>query len=177
MQWLYRWLDRIFAVIGAFFLSQFPQFYEQYVDRAKGHLEELRHQIALMAQSAELTGKTLDVYIKKFVTSEDPDIYHQGNLMQKMVDRAQELADGIVSMTQADLFTRPMAFLGHVQSDIANATVAEFKPGFTLNLEGFIYALLGIFFGYGILHLILRLIAGFWMLLTRPFRRTKTGTY
>ena len=36
-QWLYYWLDRLFAVMGAFLMCQFPQFYEQYLQRAMGH--------------------------------------------------------------------------------------------------------------------------------------------
>ncbi len=171
LQWLYSWLDRIFAVIGAFLLSQFPHFYSQYLQRAMGHLEELSHQLELMRQAASLTGKTLELYIRKFIISEDLDISHQGHLMQQMVDRASELSNGIASMMHANVFTRPFAFLGHVQSDIATSTIANFKSGLTFDSEGLIYALLGIFLGYGLFHLATSLLAGLWMLLTRCFLR------
>lgn len=171
--WLYRWLDRIFAAAGAFLMSQFPQFYDQYLQRAMGHIEELSRQIDLMRQTANLSGKTLEAYIKKFQTSDDLDILHQGNLMQQMTERASDLAEGITAMTQADVLTRPFAFLGHVQSDIAASTLQHFKPGFTFGVEGVVYALLGIFLGYGVFHIFTRCLVGFWTVVTRPFRGTK----
>lgn len=173
LQWVVRWLDRIFAVIGAFLMSQFPQFYDQYLQRAMGHLAELNRQIDLMRQTANLTGKTLDTYIRKFLTSDDLDVLHQGNLMQQMTERASDLAAGIGAMAHADVVTRPFVFLGHVQSDIATSTLQNFKPGFSFGTEGFIYALLGIFLGYGVFQIVIQIIPAFWMILTRPFRRTK----
>lgn len=163
LRWLYRWLDRLFAVAGAFLFSQFPQFYEQYLQRAMGHLSELQHQIQLMSQAAGLTGKTLEDYIKKFMSSEDLDIAHQGALMQQMSDRATELSQGIVALTQADLFMRPFTFLANVHTDIAQTTLTHFIPGFSFNFEGIVWALLGVFFGYGVFHLVTAILSA-------PFR-------
>ena len=170
-QWLYYWLDRLFAVMGAFLMCQFPQFYEQYLQRAMGHLEELNHQIELMRQSASLTGKTLEEYIKKFLANSDLDILHQGALMEKMTARAKEVSEGVIAMSQAEIWTRPFTFLAHVQSDIATSSLAHFQPGLTFNIEGLVYALIGIFLGYCIFHLIIALIAAFFRALARPFRR------
>ncbi len=176
LHWVVRWLDRIFAVVGAFLMSQFPQFYDQYLQRTMGHLEELNRQIDLMRQAATLTGKTLDSYIRKFLTSDDLDILHQGNLMQQMTERANDLAEGAAAMMHADVITRPFVFLGHVQSDIATSTLENFKPGFSFGTEGLIYALLGIFLGYGVFHILMQIIAAFWMVLTKPFRRNTKET-
>ncbi len=148
MNWILNMLDRIFAVAGAVLFSQVPIFMQKYGQQLAGHAQELKLQLDLMTQTALRSGKTLDQYIQKFVQYSDTDINSQGKLMHNMVERYQTLSEASLALNSASTLSKPFVFLNHLFGDIAASTVNLFTPGFSFNLEGISYALLGTFFGY-----------------------------
>lgn len=145
--------DRIFAVIGALVFSQAPLFFQHYMQRLSGHVDELTFQMNAIQQIAERGGKSLSEYIHKFVAHADSDIAAQGQLLQQMIKRHSELNYALVTMQEASLLSRPFYFIKQMDVEIVQATFKDFSFGLTWSLEGLAYACLGILFGIGVYHI------------------------
>jgi hypothetical protein len=148
LRWLGGVVDRILVVLGAFLFSQFPAFLQQYSQRLGGHLAELNRQILELQRLAMQSGKTLPAYIHKFSSSGDSDFSRHGAQMQKMLERQVELSDALNHLTHATLWTKPVAFIQHLQWEIAQGTLSLFQPGLSLTMEGLVYAAMGMVVGY-----------------------------
>lgn len=150
LSWISRFLDRLFAVGGAFLFSQFPAYFQQYTQRLAGHLAELNYHLAELSRIAQASGKSLTAYIHKFSTNPDLDFAQQGVMMQGLIERQYILSDAYRKLTEASLFAKPYLFSVHFQADIAKGTLHDFQPALAFTAEGLLYAILGIVFGYAI---------------------------
>lgn len=148
LKWLDGLMDRIFAVIGAVILAQAPLFMQQYVHQLIGREAELRLQVDAIKHAANLSGKTLEELTRKFIENSDIDIARQGEVMLSMVTRWHNLSDALTAMQESSLWSRPIVFIHHLNADAFWSTLNTFKMGLPLNLEGGIYALIGIVAGY-----------------------------
>lgn len=148
MKWLSELLDRIFVVLGALLLSQVPLFIQQYQQHLAGHVAELQYQIDAMEEIAGKTGKTLNEFIQKFISSSDLDFSAQGRLMSAMVERFTQLSEALTSLENASILTKPFIFLAHSKYMIVNETWHSFELGLTFTFEGLVYALVGMCLGY-----------------------------
>lgn len=157
MRWISGLIDRILAVIGALAFSQIPLFMLQYHQRLSGHVSELKLQVEIMRQAALQTGKTLDQYTQKFLESSDPDFMHQGDIIHAMISRWQNLSDSMIALHNATPLSRPFVFLSHINLDVVDDTFKSFQMGIPLTIEGLIYALIGLCFGFLTYYLISRL--------------------
>ena len=147
-------IDRLCVVAGAFIGSQIPQFMQQYTQRLAGHVDALQKLINQLHQMAAFSHKNLDQYIQKFKESADPDFIRQGDFMQGIVTRWQELQQALNHLTQSPFWLRPYYFLRDLQSDIAHSTFASFQPGINLTIEGLCYAGGGMILGWALYQLI-----------------------
>ncbi len=147
-------LDRLCVVAGAFMGSQIPEFMQQYTQRLSGHVAELQRLLYQMRQVASYSNKNLEQYIEKFISSSDPDFARQGEFMQGILFRWEELNQTLVHLTQSSMWVRPYVFLKELQSDIAHATFANFQPGLNLSIEGLCYAGIGILLGWAFYQII-----------------------
>ena len=111
LNWVGGLFDRICAVIGAVLCGQAPLFMQQYAQQLVGREAELHAQVDAMRKAASLSGKTLQQFIAKFITNSDSDIVHQGQLMQKLVDRWQSFTDALSALQNSTVFERPFVFL------------------------------------------------------------------
>lgn len=135
--------DRIFAVAGALLFSQLPHYFHAYTQRLGGHLGELGMQMKTLQDAAARSGKTLGLYIEKFVNNPDGDIALQGEFMQSLIARFSEIGSAYRAMVEASPLTRPMHFLQTFQPDVAKLTLHDFSFGLELTPETGIYALIG----------------------------------
>lgn len=142
-------MDRFCVAAGAFMGSQIPEFMQQYHQRLAGHVAELQRLLNQMRQVASYSNRTLEQYIHKFVSSPDPDFIHQGEFMQGILSRWEELNQALVHLTQSSMMARPYVFLKELHYDIAHSTFASFQPGMNLSVEGLCYAGFGILIGWG----------------------------
>lgn len=147
-KWLSFIIDRIFVVLGALLFSQIPNFFIHYTQRLGGHVSELKLQIDAMQQAALKSGKTLPEFIHKFQSHGDADIALQGGIMNDMMARFIDLSSAYTAMLDATPLSRPMVFFKSFQWNIAQMTFQDFTWGFSVTLEGAIYAFLGMFVGY-----------------------------
>ena len=152
-----RLLDRIFSVIGAVAFSQIPEFIQQYIQRLGGHVDEAQYQLELIRKGAQSCGHTLSSYIELFITHTDPGIVRQGQLIQRTIERASELAEALQAIKEASVFTRPFVFLAKVKYPIARATLEDFQPAVPLTLESVIYAFIGLFIALAFYQFVLKL--------------------
>lgn len=153
-------LDRLFVVAGAFMGSQIPQFIHQYMQRLAGHVDELNYLIGNIRQLASHSNKTLEQYIDKFLSNGDPDFVQQGQFMQTVVGRWQDLSQTLAQLNDSSFWTRPYVFVSSLNPDIAKATFYSFVPGISLSIEGLYYTGLGLIFGYCVYHLIAWILCG-----------------
>lgn len=159
-KWSIALFDRIFSVGGAAVLSQLPQFMQQYSQRLSGHLSELERQMNLMQNAAEASGFSLHEYIQKFIHSNSEPVFNkQGEIMQQMVDRFQDLSVALTSLQEASLYHRPIVFITHLNGDIARDTWNAFQPGIPTNIEGLAYAFIGMLLGIIAFYTIKKLIS------------------
>ena len=161
LPWLVGLLDRIFAVIGAAVFVQAPLFMQQYTQQLIGRTEELRLQVDAMRRAAGISGKTLDQLLQKFADSGDADFVHQGDVMSGIVQRWYHLSEALTAMEDSSLWSRPLSFLYHLNTDVFKSTLAHFSFGLPISLEGGIYAFIGLMFGYLIFSLLKKLCGKF----------------
>ncbi len=143
-------VDRVLCVAGAVLLSQAPEFMQQYFQRLGGHLDEARRQLAQFRHTAEMSGLTLDQLIHQTAINSDSAVAKLSGVMTDAVARVNSLQAAYDALDTASLWTRPTVFLQHLDSGIARATWAAFKPAVPTTLEGLAYALVGMFLLLGI---------------------------
>ena len=84
-------------------------------------------------------------------------------MIRAAVARVDELGAADASLRNASAWTRPMAFLRHVDWGIARATWAIYRPAMPTTAEGLVYAGAGMVFALALYHLCVRApIAGYW---------------
>lgn len=137
-------IDRVLCVVGAVLFSQAPEFMQQYVQRLGGHLDEARHLLAQYEKIARDAGLPLNAFIERTASSSDAVVAKHAGVMEGAITRAHDLAAAQAAIQDASLFTRPFAFLRHVDWEIAARTWSIFKPAVPTTAEGLVYAAIGI---------------------------------
>ncbi len=138
-----RLLNGLTAVLGAAAGAQFPAFYQNYLQRLGGRLDQARIEAGRLADAAQAAGLSLADYVERFLANADPAIRTTGGL------HAATLADhAALGRTQAELAAaigpeRLLAFLRSFDLDLARATLGDFQPSVPLTLEAAVYALAG----------------------------------
>jgi hypothetical protein len=134
-----------------------------------GHVDELRLQVGLLSESAEISGKTLPQFIQKFTDNPDLDYAMLGNIMLDMVDRYTNLSAGYQALLNSNVFTRPAEFTKYFNWDVAKSTYENFHWGLTLTPEGLVYALVGLYLGVAIYFILCKCF----YIITWPWSRRK----
>jgi len=155
--------DRIFTVLGAVALSQFPQFYGQYMQRLGGHLSEAKRSLDLYIQAAASLDLTLEEYIREHLDSESEVFVSTGEVIKDLVLRVGNLEQSYLALQEATIYNRWLVFIQEVDWEIAIGTWHNFIPGIPTTVEGLTYALTGLLFGWGIYSL-------FKAIITFPFK-------
>lgn len=138
------YLDRAACVVGALVFSQAPEYFQQYLQRLGGHLDEARRILARFEAAAAVTGKPFATFISDTVANPDPGLAKLGQTMQDTAERVTSLQAAHEALANASLWDRPFAFAAHLQSDIASAALQAFKPAMPVTIEGAVYAAVGI---------------------------------
>ncbi|MDF9831952.1 hypothetical protein M2103_000156 [Ereboglobus sp. PH5-5] len=149
-------VDRVLCVVGAVLFSQAPEFMQQYLQRLGGHLDEARRMLAQYEGIAMQANLSLDDFIARTGSNADTVVARHAEVMRGVVDRVQDLSAAQAAIQDASMFTRPFAFLRHIDWEVASNTWAIFKPAVPTTGEGLAYAVAGIGvilgFYYGCIH-------------------------
>ena len=151
--------DRVVAALGAVALSQFPQYYGQYLQRLGGHLDEARRTLELYSRAAAELNLTLEEYIMEHLYSGSEIFISSGEVMQELVERYEALQNAYLALQDANIYTRWLVFLREVDWSIASATWENFMPGVPTTMEGLAYAFTGLLVGWGLYALVKSLLA------------------
>jgi hypothetical protein len=143
-------IDRVVSVIGAIALSQFPQFFGQYMQRLGGHLDEARRALRQYNEAAEAFNMSLEEYIRAHLDSGSVIFESTGEIIQSLVERVQALEQAYRALQDANIYNRWFIFLREVDWSIAAGTWDNFVPGVPTTIEGLVYALAGLLMGWGI---------------------------
>ena len=135
------------ALLGAALLSQFPAFYDQYLQRLGGRLDQARIETARIAEAARLENLSVGAYIEVFLRDEESPIRRQGRVMQTQYAELVRLETDFAALRRAPALVRPLRFAGHAAGDVAGKTFEDFKPALPLGPEGLSYALAGLMAG------------------------------
>lgn len=133
-------LDRVLCVAGAVGLSQAPEFYQQYLQRLGGHLDEATRQLAKFEAVARESGITLAELIATTRAQTAEPVAKLGAVMAEAEQRVAELRVAAEALRNATLWERPWVFIQKVDTEIAAATWEVFKPAVPVTAEGFVYA-------------------------------------
>ncbi|MFT3828322.1 MAG: DUF2937 family protein [Opitutaceae bacterium] len=163
-------LDRVACVFGAVFAAQAPEFFQQYLQRLGGHLDEVRRQLAAFEAAAQAAGKPWPQFVAETSANADPGLAKLGQTMAATAARAEHLAGAHAALFDASVWTRPWAFLTHLDTGIARATAAVFKPAVPTTFESAIYAALGVALAFIVWHWAIRLPLRRWLRAGPPRR-------
>ena len=139
-----RLVNGVVAVVGAAAGAQFPAFYQQYLQRLGGRLDQARIEAGRIAGAAQAAGLRLADYIERFLANPDPAVRATGLMHQATLADQQALREAQNALAAATGGERPIAFLRHLDSDLAWATLGDFQPALPLTLESAVYALGGL---------------------------------
>lgn len=139
--------DRFFALVFALMLMQAPAFFQQYLQRLSGGVDELKGIVATMDAAAKLHGKTLNLYISKFQSSSDVEISHQGKVMLGITERLSHLQEAQRALENAKPLSKPLQWIYHFDLATFKGTLSHFEPALELSIESLLWGITGIFFG------------------------------
>lgn len=144
---LRRGSSALAALAGAVLLSQFPAFYDQYLQRLGGRLDQARIDIARIETAARQERLSVAEYIAVFLRDEQSPVRRHGGVMQAQFAELTRLETAFAALRDAPVAARPLRFAGHVEADAAQATLDDFQPALPLGTEGLAYALFGMLGG------------------------------
>lgn len=135
------------AIGGAGFCSQFPEFYQQYIQRLGGRLDQALVQEARIYEAAQSQGLTVPEYVDRFLQSEDPVFQAEGELLLQTLADAEHLRAALLELANASPLERPVTFFQHMDADLFRATLEAYVPAMPVSVEGLTYAALGMLLG------------------------------
>jgi hypothetical protein len=149
--------DRVVCVLGAVFCAQAPEFFQQYLQRLGGHLDEARRQLDAFEHAAQAAGKPWARFVADTLANPDAGLAKLGATMRDTAERVVELTAAQSSLLNASGWSRPWAFFTHLDAGIASAAAAVFRPAVPTTAEGAVYAAIGMATAFGLWHLLVRL--------------------
>ncbi len=162
-----RLIEGLAALVGGALLSQFPGFYQAYLQRLGGRLDQARLQIARIEQAARAEGYSLADYIAYFRDHALSEERRQGEIMIAQLADVERLEAALAAHGGPSLLERPVRFVQQFESVYAEATLADFEPTLPLTPEGAVYMAAGLSIGF----LLVRIAGG---VLVRLGRRRQT---
>jgi len=152
----------ITALLFGSLLSQFPEFYQQYLQRLGGQLDGIRLEITDLDQRAESVQKNRFEYIRRLLENDDPIVQNEGDNLARLLGRQIKLQRTFDDLNSSNPLWRSVRFAHHFNNEIAIPTLDSFRPAIPITVEGAYYFSLGAFLGWF-----------FSWLLGRFFRRQK----
>ncbi len=136
------------ALAGGALFSQFPGFYQAYLQRLGGRLDQARLQIARIEEAARAEGYSLADYIAYFRDHALSEERRQGEIMIAQLADVERLETALAALGGASLLERPVRLVQQFDADYARATLDEFEPVLPLTPEGAVYLAAGLLIGF-----------------------------
>jgi hypothetical protein len=133
-------LDRIILLAAIMLAACIPSYIVQYRQRLGGRLDQVHADLAPFQAIADRNfGGSLPKLIEHHIASPDSTFHQEGVAIQSMVDAAARLQDALQALN-TDLVHQCLYLASHADSDLARSTWNVYQPGFTLTLQGAVFA-------------------------------------
>jgi hypothetical protein len=142
-----RILNGLAAIGGAGTASQFPAFYQQYLQRLGGRADQARAQAERVQEAALSLGLSPEQYMQSLQTSAEAAARREAEVVAASLADAQSLTAAFERLAEAEPAMRPALFASHFDPSIAAATAESFQPALPLSVETLVYASLGMLLG------------------------------
>lgn len=136
-----RFAFALTAFAGAVLSAQFPEFYQQYLQRLHGRLDILEQRAREIREDAALQGLDVGDYINLFTASAEHAL--EGQRMRASLIQEEEATAALSALEGASPIARLPAFLRHFDTAIAGDTAGIYRPALPFSFEGVLYAGLG----------------------------------
>ena len=148
-------LDRLVLLAAVLLSACIPSFIAQYRQRLGGQLDQVHSDLAPFQAIADHNfGGSLQKLIDYHLASQDTTFHREGAALQSMVDAVARL-QGALQALNTDLVHQCLYLVRHPDYVLLRSTWNAYQPGFTLTVEGALFALvLGL--------LVWLLFIGFW---------------
>src|SRR3954468_14358252 len=100
-------LDRLLCVGGALVFTQVPEFFQQYLQRLGGHLDEARRQLLQFQTVAEQSHLTVESLAHQTSINPDAAVARLGGVITDTITRVAELETAQAALLHASVWTRP----------------------------------------------------------------------
>lgn len=140
----------------ALFLSQAPEFAQQYAQRLGGALDALKPIVEKFDAAAASVGLDRQAAIRQLESSSDRLIGETGRIQADTVVRYEQLKEASEALASAAPVARPEVVARHFDADVALGALENYRPAAPLTWEGGFYALVGYLFGFGGTHVVVR---------------------
>ncbi len=134
-----RLLNGLAAILGAAGFTQFPAFYQQYLQRLGGRLDQSRLDVERLLQDARSAGQTLEEHIKGLVSSGTEEARQAAQRELERLDTASLLKNAYEALAMADPLQRPMVFAEHFDRSVAEETLRAFEAAVPATPEALVY--------------------------------------
>lgn len=148
-----RLANGIAAALGAAVFAQFPAFYQQYLQRLGGRLDQARLDVARIAQDAAILGRSVQAYVEELLASGTEAARLAARRELERLEGADQLQSAYAALRDASPLERPIAFLQHLDGTLARDTLQVFQPAVPVTLEGLLYGAAGLVAGLLLLSL------------------------
>ena len=138
-----RILNGLAALLGAGAFAQFPVFYQQYLQRLGGRLDQTRADLQRLLNDAQAIGRSIEVYLEELQNSGTIAAGQAAKRELERLDRADSFETAYGALQQATPLERPFVFAQHLDPEVAQDTLTSFEPALPFTPEGLTYALVG----------------------------------
>ncbi|MDJ0610633.1 MAG: DUF2937 family protein [Kiloniellales bacterium] len=138
-----RILNGMIAIIGALGFAQFPAFFQQYLQRLGGRLDQARWDMQRTLDDATSAGRTLEAYIAELQTADSEAARLAARRELERLESFGALQHAYESLALAGVWQRPVTFARNFDHSIAEETLRVFEPALLMTPEALSYAAFG----------------------------------
>lgn len=146
-----RLANALFGGGGALALGQAPSFFDQYLQRLGGRLDQADAAVARIVEDAAARGETLEGYIALSLSDVSTRAREAGQRAVEAVQERDRLQAAYAALEGAGPWREPVAFAEHLDMGIAEATLRDFAPALPVGATGLAWAALGLLLGLALL--------------------------
>ena len=152
------------GLMGAIFAAQFPAFYDQYIQRLGGALNEVNRAARDIEKIASDVGKTAPTLIDELLWEGGRNAAI-GSTYAEIFDRQKYLTTVHIRLGSTPIWAQLFTLGRYADPDIMAGTWRDYAPGLPVSWAGFFYAAVG-FFITGVLYetllWLIRLPVSYW---------------
>ncbi len=138
-----RILKGAVAALGALGFTQFPSFYQQYLQRLGGRLDQTRIEVGRLSADAESLGSDVESYLAGLAASGTEEARLSALREADRLDSLVALESAYRALVSAGPLERPLAFAEHFDMVLAQDALAIFEPGVPATAEALVYGAVG----------------------------------